>query len=82
MDKEPEIKRVNIGGHRGLDVFRLTYRDHTLIEKRANHDKVNSGPDIGKDLYEHNCLAVQNESRMLEVMEGSGFAPSMLSDGA
>ncbi len=79
MDTGKEIKRENIGGHRGLDVFRLSYKDTTLIEKRANHDKVNSGPDFGKDLYEHNCLAVQNETRMLEAMEGSGFTPMVLS---
>ncbi len=81
MDNQTEVNRVNIGGHRGLDVFRLTYKTHSLIEKRANHDKVNSGPDFGKDLFEHNVQAIQNETRMLEAMEGSTFTPMVLSSG-
>ena len=84
MDQTKEINPISrniIGGHRGLDVFRLTFEDYSIIEKRANHDKVNSGPDFGKDLYDHNCLAVQNETRMLEAMEGSKFTPMVLSSG-
>lgn len=81
MDTGTEISRVNIGGHRGLDVFRLTYKDLTLIEKRANHDKGNQGKDVGVDLYDRNVIAVQNETRMLEAMEGSGFTPIVLSKG-
>lgn len=68
-----------IGGHIGMDVIRKTNKPSIpIIIKRAMHHKMDTGPMFGRDMYEHNLLALINEARMLDKMSGSLYTPVIL----
>ena len=68
-----------IGGHRGLDVIREFGADgEAIIRKKALHDIGDQGPLVGVDLWGLNQTAIHNEAFMLDVMTGSGVAPSLI----
>lgn len=70
-----------IGGHRGLDVSRVTETRHgtaTVIQKTALHEKGNQGDLFGVDLYGLNETAIHNEAMMLDCMMASGFTPKFI----
>ena len=72
---------TNIGGHRGLDVIRREADDgSSVILKRCLHEEDKSGDAIG-DLFGLNETAIHNEAMMLDLMVGSGYAPTMIDIG-
>ncbi len=74
---------TRIGGHVGMDVIRIkgdVHPDVAIIRKEAKHQNGTSGAWAGVDMYDHNVKALNNEARMLLLMEGSGYAPSLFSD--
>ncbi len=76
---EDHQKLGRIGGHRGLDVTRHRAAENIyFIKKTALHEKGTQGDLIGVDLYGLNETAIHNEAMMLDIMEGSGFTPTLL----
>ncbi len=83
MAEKMNDRRV-IGGHRGLDVYRIGggKESLTIIRKQAKHEKGNMGPWLGVDLYDHNVNAVNTEATMLAIMADSGYTPDLFDHGA